>query len=809
MYSKRLLIFKKRNLKVTLLIGILTISMLSIGIPFTQTVASNSASMLRKVSLKLFSKIQTEGSPTVNVLIQTSTSDYSTVTEEINRLGGTVNRKFHFINALAASVSEDKIIELATNSQVKKIYLDAERRISTESLPVGGIEPPVKKLTPLRGEYRTVSLTGEQKLSLTPNNYWNPTAMVATPVWDQGYTGNGSLVAVIDTGIWTSHFMFAGTNVTGGVDLSIDAGNATYGGWDNPNNHYHGSHVAGILAGTGGITINASHPLVQSIELYTGETLPWYNQTANQKLLWLLGMAPDSDLYIIKIFDHTGGGVPESRVLAGIEHAIELKLNGTYDVDAISMSLGGGTLYDGRDLEDQLVDYASSVGITVIAAAGNEGPAPMTVSSPGTANTAITVGAAATPVQTRVFWDMQYGYPGIGYYLFTSETPQIIYFNSRGPTSDGRLKPTVSATGVSVLSAYIAEGAGGLAWASGTSMSTPAVSAAVALLNSYAENNFGGDVASPEDYRQAIVGGAVWLEGYNEYDQGAGFLNVNQSLDVLKEDTSLGDSAPDLPPLADLEDISNTAFRTSHTTDGLVERNYIASITNLSPGHKVDYIFSTTWLTHSINLEITNVDLGYNPLGINSFEVYIHTAERSVYSYWVDSANVYGDANFTITDEGATWSGNVSGGQPISYPTSIEPGYVKITIENDWTSYGLASCDLKITVKPKRLQDIFQFDAVKYGKIRDGESTSWINIPVPEDAVNATVKLEWIEDWMQYPTADLDMYIYWDRGYSYDGATFSSPETVVLKDATTIYVMVYGYTVHQDFERYRLTVRFE
>lgn len=72
-----------------------------------------------------------------------------------------------------------------------------------------------------------------------------------------------------------------------------------------------------------------------------------------------------------------------------------------YDVDVISMSLGGSTLFDGRDLEDTVVDYATSVGITVVAAAGNEGPASMTIGTPGSAESAITVAAAAHSVNTR------------------------------------------------------------------------------------------------------------------------------------------------------------------------------------------------------------------------------------------------------------------------------------------------------------------------------------------------------------------------------------------------------------------------
>jgi len=429
----------------------------------------------------------------------------------------------------------------------------------------------------------------------------------------------------------------------------------------------------------------------------------------------------------------------------------------------------------------------------------------MTTTSPGSAYTAITAAAAANPVNTRAFWDYFYGWPGLGYMLFTSDVPQIYAFSSRGPTSDGRSKPTLSATGIFVLSAYTTGGVQGIAWFSGTSMATPAISGSVALLNAFAETARGKYKrlvdATPEDYKQALVNGAVWLEGYTEWDQGAGYLNAANALEALKADESIGDVPPPLPPTGTLMDITNIPI--------VGEGTFTTSITNLAPGHKVEFIFEITQPTEWVKLELTNVNLGaYNPLGLNSFEVYIQSAKRTTYGYYIDSANVWGDAWFMIHDDKTKWQGLVSGVFLDPYTRPIEPGYMKIVIENDWTSADAISGDIKITVRAAAEPTP---DVIISGIIVEGEWIGWTEISVPEGTKQAAIELRWVNDWTQYPTSDLDLYVYWDEGYNFNGATLNSPERVVLDKPTFIYVTLYGYTVYDlvSPELYELLVWFE
>jgi subtilisin family serine protease len=784
----------KGNSKPLMLISLLMLSSFAFVIPLAANAPLSAGYM--KISHTLLGMIETQGDAPIDILITTVTNDYSSVITDVQRLGGNVRSQFEYVNALAASVPANKILALAENENILKIYYDEPRSLAGTIPQIPELDVKPETASAYLSGYETVAATPEVMAELQPCNYWNPVAMGAEPVWNIGDYGQGTLVVIIDTGLWAGHFMFADTSIIGGVDLSPDVG-TEYEGWNRSDNHWHGTHVAGIIASTGGILLPPDDLLVQSIELYTGESLPSYD---SYKVLWLLGMAPYADLYSIKVFPHTGEGVSESYILTGMEYALNMKLEQGYDVDVISMSLGGPTLFDGRDIEDQLVDYITSYGITVVAAAGNEGPASMTVGSPGSANTAITVAAAATPVQTRVFWDYYYKRLEIGYCLFTSETPQIIYFSSRGPTSDGRLKPTLAATGVYVLSAYHeAEDPQAIAWASGTSMATPAVSGAVALLNTYAERFIAG--ATPEDYKQALQNGAVWLEGYNEYDQGAGLLNAWNSLVALAHDESIGDVAEPLPPCDWLENISNIPIFSAGT--------YETDIVNLPPGHKKDFIFTVTHLTGSIELEISKVKLGVD-LGLNSLEVYIQSAKRTTYAYFIDSANVWGDASFLITDYETTWSGEVTGVDmdDLTRLAPIEPGYVKIVIENDWTSYDKISCHIKIKVKHEEYEPGFYSYVMLTGKLAEGENSGWIKINVPKKAVSAEITLYWLRDWSVYPTSDLDLIVYWGNGYNFNGATLNSPERVILEKPKTLYVLVDGYTIYADKEPYILIIKF-
>jgi hypothetical protein len=155
-------------------------------------------------------------------------------------------------------------------------------------------------------------------------------------------TGEGLVVAVIDTGIDHTHPALAG-KVIGGYDFANDDA-------DPMDDHRHGTHVAGIIAASGG-------PMT--------------------------GVAPGVSLLAFKVLDEEGRG-STSDIVAGIERAI------TDGADIINLSLGKGGHPD--DPMARAVENAVAAGIVVVVAAGNSGEF-HTIGSPGVAHSAITVGA--------------------------------------------------------------------------------------------------------------------------------------------------------------------------------------------------------------------------------------------------------------------------------------------------------------------------------------------------------------------------------------------------------------------------------
>ena len=783
--------FGRLNLKTAILVPMLMLSMFT----FIPLVQSQVVPNISKIAPAVFEQMSS-AAESVNVIIQTLSSDYSAVVSQINGFGGTVGHMFKYVNALSASVPKSQLVELSANSHVEQIFYDAPRYLTADQGATLDLFRNAPQVAEADGVEAT-ELTPEMLSNMGLENAWNSYAMGAQPIWSTTNYGAGSLVAIIDTGAYTRNVILSYTSFLGGVDVSADVGNPAYEGWNKTTNYFHGNHVAGIVAANVALAIPPTSGLyryVLAIERYAGVTFP---VVGGRKVMPVPGMAPLASLYVIKVFDHTGGAASTSYILAGMEWVLDLKVNQGVDVDIVNMSFGGANLFDGRDPEDQLVDMMTSAGITVATSAGNEGPATMTAGSrPGSANTAIASGAADHPVQTRAFWDYAYNWPGLGYLLYASNNIQIDTMTSRGPTADGRVKPDITATGVWVFSAYT--GTGGVAWASGTSMASPATAGAIALLNAYAETN--GLAASPQDYKQAVTGGAVWLPGWTQYDQGAGYLNAANALTVLMADTSLGDVASPLAEDPNLVDIRNIPIVTS----GI----YTTSVTNLAPGWNEEFIFPVTETTDSIRVEVTNVNIGTNnPLGENSIEVYIASAKRTRADYFIESANVIGNSWFYITDDATTYGGSFLPGTTI-YSAShvIEPGFVKVVIENVWTGYDVVSADIKIEVtKAKKTSPTIALS----GLLWQYESIGWIGVNIPAGTTKVIVELWWTHGWNTFPTSDLDVYVYWNGAYDYSGATLNAPERLVLSGATgKMYLLIDGYAIYTGRESFQLRITF-
>ena len=605
-----------------------------------------------------------------------------------------------------------------------------------------------------------------------PENYYNYLVSGAHDVWGETHAGEGALVAVIDTGIYPWHPCLY-PRVVGGACFADDCDE--YPWWD-PRNHPHGTFCAGVIASNCEIHLPITDVLASALMRYApGESWRYDPVDPDSIYVPLLGMAPLAELYAIKVFPHDGSGVPVSVIMQGIDHAINMRkwydaTNGEhgYPIDVISMSLGGPNGFDGSDPEDRLVDEATKAGIVVSVAAGNSGPALNTLEAPGTANTSISVGAAADAVHTRVALDLMYDVPGIGWYMYPSEEMQIIYFSSHGPTSDGRCTPDVVACGVYAFSCFPTHYVG---FMSGTSAACPVVSGAAALLANWQKMNEGA--ANPYQIRNAIIEGAVPLDKpYSVFAQGNGYLNVPNSLALIQEGIDGG-----------LHLHSGCSFDITDLKGG----TEMWETGDLEPGIAFDIAIKVDEDTEKLDIWLSNVVISgpQNPLIGDSIEFYVQDSVRTYEAYFFNSVNVVGSAHFTVYD-----------------PC---PGNVRIVIEGDWTNWGMVSCDVTVEETEGKSAD------GGHKEVISNDEWHQYTVEVPEGLASVIFELWWMHDWSMWPTYDLDMYIITPEGYVLvDGATLLAPEKQVITNPTpgTYVVLIYGYEIFHGKDPYQLNVYF-
>jgi subtilisin family serine protease len=160
------------------------------------------------------------------------------------------------------------------------------------------------------------------------------------------------------------------------------------------------------------------------------------------------GVAPGASLMGVKVLNSSGSGSNDT-IIQGIDWAVA---NGA---DVINLSLGGAG-GDGTSPVAQECNWAVSQGVIVVTSAGGSGPGCKTIGTPGDATDVITVGSV-------------------------DYNNAIADFSSRGPTTDGRVKPDVVAPGVSISAADAGTSCSDVTM-SGTSWSAALVSGVCALV---------------------------------------------------------------------------------------------------------------------------------------------------------------------------------------------------------------------------------------------------------------------------------------------------------------------------------------
>ncbi len=253
---------------------------------------------------------------------------------------------------------------------------------------------------------------------------WNLNAVNAPEAWQAGYTGEGVVVAVIDTGVNISH-----TDLDD--NIWVNTGEIAGDGIDNDGNGYvddiHGWNFVGNNANVSDDNGHGTH-----VAGTIGAERNGFGAT---------GVAPDSTILPIKVLNQQGSGLVNS-IARGIRYAVD---NGA---DIVNLSLGGGF----SSVIASAISYAASNDVLVVAAAGNEG--------------------ASTPTNPASLSSRYDNLLSVGAF---GSNGRIAGF-SNGVGNSGAVQ--VDAPGVNV---YSTAANGGFAFLSGTSMATPHAAGIAAL----------------------------------------------------------------------------------------------------------------------------------------------------------------------------------------------------------------------------------------------------------------------------------------------------------------------------------------
>ena len=345
---------------------------------------------------------------------------------------------FWSVNAFSCKATDEAIQQLKARRDVASVYLDEPRPMLPEN----------EKFYPVESK----------------DNAWHVDKVNAPAVWSYngstGYNGNGVVVAVLDSGVNYNHLDIAGSMWNGGSEFPHHGYDVVNNDNDPMDDHGHGTHCAGIVAGQG----NAG------------------TQT---------GVAPGAKIMAVKVMDNTGYG-GDAELTGGIDFAL------AHGANILSCSFGDAGS-GGYALYRQLYETVLDAGVVAAVAAGNDGetlyaiPRPYNIESPGNCpppwfhpdqtlhggHTAV-VSVGATDAN-----DKHSSFSSVGPVTWTEGELIGDYYDYPyevgNPEAIGLIRPDISAPGSSITSLNYANNSGYVAY-DGTSMATPCVAGVMALM---------------------------------------------------------------------------------------------------------------------------------------------------------------------------------------------------------------------------------------------------------------------------------------------------------------------------------------
>lgn len=714
------------------------------------------------------------------VIIQCASSCEQTAAA-IRAVGGNVTNRYENIQAIAATVPAERLADLATASaRISRDYVASVPRSSHEAGPAGDVG-----LATSLGEFEATSLTAEhvaqmKDLALNGLNL-DATTTGAGVIHAAGNRGEGIIVAVIDSGSANTPVeapALAGS-IIGGESLVPDDPLASA---TSRLNDPHGTRVASLVAGHGMFVLSNTSAFVRSLRLHApnsvfaceGTDVPVPQCKIGSSVVPMVGAAPEAKIYAVKVAHRNGAGVPQSRLIAAMDRVLTLRRNfnagmpsvpvagdgsennpfvfNSLKIDVVNMSIGGPTLFAGKSEGERLTLQMVQAGIIVIATAGNNGPAAMTLGNPGSGRGALAVGATSSFIHDRILRDVQFGV-GLGVLLRPFAANQTAWFSSRGPTADGRVLPDMVANGMGVFAPAFNR----LDLVSGTSYAAPTVSGAAALLRKHAP------WATALQIRNALMEsasvGAIG-DGSSDIDRGRGALDVAAARALL-------DSAAVSEVLArglGDERVSANIKSVGRSPISFLGGVYTDRVEGLLPS-QVEHVFvPITVDTRSVRIRVTEI-VSESPgeqnqvFGTDSVLVHVVDAPTSLARAHV--------APETFVNVGAEFTVVV---------TDPQPGVMRIALAGASSNGAPVSATFTI----ERLRNEVSGKDTADSEIRQGQVIP-VRLDVPAGTQTLRFDLSWDSDWGHYPTSDLDVVLTNPLGETMSVATIDSPERFTIQ----------------------------
>lgn len=478
-----------------------------------------------------------------------------------------------------------------------------------------------------QGGARTATAAGIEKIWLDGKRQLTLDHSVpqigAPAAYQAGFTGSGVTVAVLDSGVDVNHPDLVG-KVADAQNFSEEAEPGDIVG--------HGTHVASIIAGSGAASGGKYR-----------------------------GVAPDATLVSGKVCEEYG--CTESAILAGLQWAAVDK-----QADVVNISLGG---YDGPEIdpiEEAVNTLTAQTGTLFVIAAGNDG-SDASVGSPGSADAALTVGAV-------------------------DRDDKLADFSSRGPrTGDDAVKPDITAPGVEIVAA---KGAGTELGApvgehyvtlSGTSMATPHVVGAVALLGQQHPD------WTAAQFKATLMASAKPDPTLTAYQQGAGRVDVARAITQ--------------PVTTDPASLSFGRTIWPHADDAVVTR----TVTYRNPG--------TTELTLDLALQVTGPEGVAAPAGLFT------TSAARVTVPAGGQAAVTVTADTSVASADGYWSGRLTATAGTTVVTT------PVGVNKEVESYDLTLTHLDQTgaVPVEYSSLLVGLDRFLFASVYDEDGTATVRLP--------------------------------------------------------------------------------